>query len=287
LAIEPEELAAKPEEWVTLAATESTAPLASSTISDISELAGMGVRALVDGKEAAIGSVAFVSLLADLEESAIAAIDKVESKGASAVLLAYDNQILAILSIRDTLRAESRSLMQQLHTGNLSLETVMLTGDNLKTAQVIAAEAGVKRVHAGLLPEDKMDYIERERQNQGTVAFVGDGINDALALAAADVGIAMGAAGSDIALEVADVALMADHLGELPFFFKLSRKVILTIRISVAFTLAVKAAVMALAVVGLSQMWMAIAADVGMLLLVLLYGMRLAYLGKPKATAGV
>jgi Cd2+/Zn2+-exporting ATPase len=151
----------------------------------------------------------------------------------------------------------------------------MLTGDNLTTAQAICAEAGVDSVYAGLLPEDKMAHIARLSREQGTVAFVGDGINDALALAAADIGIAMGAAASDIALEVADVALMADSITELASFVKLSRRVMRTVRVSVAFTLAVKLAVAALAVLGLAQMWMAIAADVGMLLLVLLYCMRL------------
>ena len=261
-------------------------PAASIKVSEQIELAGLGITARVDGMPAAIGSRAFVNTLVDLDEQALTIVNQVESKGATALLLAVDDQAVAIFSVRDTLRAESPALMRQLHQGSTqAITTIMLTGDNLKTAQVIAQEAGVQRVHAGLLPEDKMEYIERLRQEHGTVAFVGDGINDALALAQADIGIAMGAAGSDIALEVADVALMADNIAELPWFFKLARKVMQTVRISVILTLVVKVSVMILAIVGLSQMWMAIAADVGMLLVVLLFGMRLGINRKPAQRA--
>ncbi|MDR2586836.1 MAG: HAD-IC family P-type ATPase, partial [Coriobacteriales bacterium] len=163
--------------------------------------------------------------------------------------------------------------------GAHGMHTVMLTGDNATTAQAIAREAGIEQVHSELLPHEKMERIEELKRQYKTVAMVGDGINDAPALALADVGIAMGAASSDTAIQVADVALMAGNIEVLPAFFRLARKVVSTIHVNIVFALAVKATVMVLAIVGIAQMWMAIFADVGVLILVLLYSMRLG-LGK-------
>jgi len=258
-------------------------------IQDVTELAGLGVTASLAERQTAIGSTRLISTLVDLDQRVFELIDSAESDGSTALVLVFDGDPLAVFRLRDTLRPDSKDLITTLQNEKHGLRTAILTGDNLRCAQAIANESGVTIVHAALMPEEKMEYIERLRLNYGTVAFVGDGINDALALSTADVGIAMGAAGSDIALDVADVALMADDIAALPAFIALAKRAMLTMYISVAMTLLVKALVMILAVIGLSQMWMAIAADVGMLILVLLFGIRIG-LGvektEPKSPVG-
>jgi Cd2+/Zn2+-exporting ATPase len=152
---------------------------------------------------------------------------------------------------------------------------VMLTGDNERTAAAIAAQAGLDDFRANLLPDEKVDTIEGLLAEYGEVAMVGDGINDAPALARATVGIAMGGAGTDQALETADVALMADALSKLPFAMRISRQTLRIVRQNIGFSLLVKAAFMALALPGLATLWMAVFADVGSSLIVILNGMRL------------
>jgi Cd2+/Zn2+-exporting ATPase len=153
--------------------------------------------------------------------------------------------------------------------------TVMLTGDNEATARAIAAAAHVDEVQAGLLPEQKVAAVEALLASHGTVAMVGDGVNDAPALARASVGIAMGAAGTDTALETADVALMADDLGRLPFAVRLSRRARAIIRQNVVLSLGIKAVFLVLAVAGVATLWMAVFADMGASLIVTFNGMRL------------
>jgi Zn2+/Cd2+-exporting ATPase len=153
----------------------------------------------------------------------------------------------------------------------------LLTGDNAETANAIAREIGVDEVRAELLPEDKVAAIEDLRRRYGTVVMVGDGVNDAPALATADVGIAMGAAGSDAALETADVALMADELLKIPYAVRLSRATVRNIRANIAFSLALKAAFLGLAVAGVATLWMAVVADMGASLIVIANGLRLLH----------
>jgi Cd2+/Zn2+-exporting ATPase len=152
---------------------------------------------------------------------------------------------------------------------------VMLTGDNEATARAIAAAAGVDQAQANLLPDQKVAAIEALLKEYEAVAMLGDGVNDAPALARATVGIAMGAAGTDTALETADVALMADDLSKLPFVVRLSRRTRVVIRQNVALSLAIKAVFFALALGGVATLWMAVFADVGASLIVTLNGMRL------------
>ena len=151
---------------------------------------------------------------------------------------------------------------------------VLFTGDRRATAEAVAAGLSLSDVQAGLLPEEKVRRV-RELAHSGPVAMVGDGINDAPALATADVGIAMGAAGTDAALETADVALMGDDLCRLPEVLSLGRRTLRTIQLNIGFSLVVKAAFFALAVAGLSNLWMAVLADMGASLAVTLYGLRL------------
>jgi len=239
----------------------------------ITERAGRGITGEADGRNIAVGSPSFAAERADLNADALVVIASIEQDATTALVVLFDDTPIGILGVKDVVRPESAQLLAQLaHQGK---RTVMLTGDNLTTATAIAQETGIALVHAGLLPEEKMDYVARLKQEYGVVAMVGDGINDAPALALADVGIALGAASSDTALEVADVALMANNIEELPALFRLARKVVSTIHTNIAFALIVKAAVMVLAILGIAQMWMAIFADVGVLILVILYSMRI------------
>jgi Cd2+/Zn2+-exporting ATPase len=152
---------------------------------------------------------------------------------------------------------------------------VMLTGDSIATARAVAAELGLDDYRAELMPEDKVAAIEELRRMYGSVAMVGDGINDAPALARADVGIAMGAAGSDAALETADVALMADELLKLPYALRLSRAALTNIKVNLAISLVLKAAFVVAAVTGVATLWMAILADTGASVIVVANALRL------------
>jgi len=176
--------------------------------------------------------------------------------------------------LRDELRPEAAAIMDELRQLGIK-HTIMLSGDRYEVAKEMANRAHLSECHAELLPEDKLDLLRTLKQEYGTVAMVGDGINDAPALALADVGIAMGALGTDTAVEAADVALMEDSLAGIPRLIKLSRKVLLTIYTTVGFALAAKLVVLGLTIAGITGMWMAIAADTGVLIIVMLYGMRL------------
>ena len=152
---------------------------------------------------------------------------------------------------------------------------VMLTGDNRAAAEALARELGVDETHAELLPHDKVEVVQKLREKYGTVAMVGDGVNDAPALAAADIGIAMGAAGSDAALETADIALMADELLKIPFAIRLGRTTLRNIHTNVALSLGLKAVFLVLAITGSATLWMAVMADMGASLLVIANSLRL------------
>jgi len=183
-------------------------------------------------------------------------------------------KVVGLIALADEVRPESASAMARLkHLGIGSL--VMLTGDNERVAEAVAAAAGLTGHLARLLPAEKTDAIRALQDRHGAVAMVGDGINDAPALAASDIGIAMGAAGTDTALEVADVALMRDDLSALPGLIGLGRRTMRTIYANVAFSILVKAAFLVLALAGTATLWMAVFADTGVSLLVILNGMRL------------
>jgi Cd2+/Zn2+-exporting ATPase len=178
------------------------------------------------------------------------------------------------IAVADTMRPGLPGLMAALQEVGIE-HTVMLTGDNEATGQAVASAAGVAQVQAGLLPGEKVAAIEALLDQYEAVAMVGDGVNDAPALARATVGIAMGAAGTDTALETADVALMADDLSKLPFAVKLSRRARAIIRQNVALSLGIKAVFLVLALAGVATLWMAVFADMGASLLVTFNGMRL------------
>jgi Cd2+/Zn2+-exporting ATPase len=241
---------------------------------DLVDVPGRGVRALVDGVAYSIGSPAFAGDEGALDEGAALRVEALESAGATVLVLFRDRVTLGLIAVADGLRPEAPGVVRRLLRDGME-HVVMLTGDNERTAAAVAARAGLTEHRARLLPEQKMDAVRELRSRYGTVAMVGDGVNDAPALALADLGVAMGAAGSDTALETADVALMAPDLHALPGFFELGRRTIAVIRANVAFSVATKAVVLVLAVAGYAPLWLAVFADMGVSLLVTLNGLRL------------
>jgi Cd2+/Zn2+-exporting ATPase len=200
-------------------------------------------------------------------------VPRLQSEGKTVVLVGTEEEIEGVLAVADTVRPEARRVVQALH--ERGIRTAMLTGDNERTARAVAEEVGVDSVHAELLPEQKVERIEELRED-GSVAFVGDGVNDAPALATADVGIAMGAAGSDAAIEAADVALLGDELTRLPYLVDLSRRAGGVVRQNVWGSLAVKAVLAVGIPLGYVSVVLAVlAGDVGMTTLVTGNAMRL------------
>jgi Cd2+/Zn2+-exporting ATPase len=202
---------------------------------------------------------------------------RVEALGASgqtAVLVAEGGTVAGVIAVSDRPREAARGTVELLrHQGVTSI--VMLTGDSEAAAYTVAAELGVDEVRAGLLPEDKVAAIEDLRRRYGTVAMVGDGINDAPALATADLGIAMGVVGTDAALEAADIALMADELQKIPYALRVSRTALRNIKTNLAVSLALKAGFVVAAVAGAATLWMAVVADTGASLIVIANALRL------------
>jgi Zn2+/Cd2+-exporting ATPase len=205
-------------------------------------------------------------------------LDEVGRAGRTAVLVASGHRAVGIISVADATRNGGREAVGRLRRAGVA-RVVMLTGDNERTAAAIGAGLGLDEWRAELLPADKVAAVEELRARHGAVAMVGDGVNDAPALAAADVGIAMGVAGTDAALETADVALMTDDLLAVPAVLRLGRITVRNIRTNIAVALILKALFLALAIAGLATLWMAVAADMGASLLVIANGLRLLHAG--------
>jgi Zn2+/Cd2+-exporting ATPase len=256
------------------AAEDSCSAASLASLTDFRDVPGRGVTAKIGGTAYAIGSAAFARETGALRDGAEGRIAEMEQRGETVLVLSRENEAVAVLSVADQVRPESREVIEGLRRAGIR-HFVMLTGDNERTAAAVAERAGVAEVRARLLPEQKVDAIRDLKAAYGTVAMIGDGVNDAPALAAADLGVAMGAAGSDTALETADVALMADDLRALPGFFGLGRRAVRNITQNVVFSVVVKLAVLVLAIVGKATLWMAVFADTGVALLVILNGLRL------------
>ena len=202
-----------------------------------------------------------------------ALLEPLERQGKSVVLLCAPSQVLALFAVADTLKASSQEAIAELH--QLGIKTCMLTGDNAHTAAAIALQAGIDEAHGNLLPEHKLAAIQTLQGNGQIVGMVGDGINDAPALAQANIGFAMGAAGSDSAIETADVALMDDDLRKIPAFIRLSRRTAAILKQNIALALGVKALFLLITLTGHATLWMAVFADMGVSLLVVANGLRL------------
>ena len=242
-------------------------------VEEFEAITGRGVRGRIDGKVYYIGNHRLA------EENRICGppveevLHRLEAAGKTTVVLSSEQEALVVLGVADTLRGDSVEALKNLHT--LGVRTVMLTGDNQTTAQAIASEVGIDDARGDLLPEDKLAAITALVERYGAVGMVGDGINDAPALARATVGFAMGAAGTDTALETADVVLMQDDLRKLPEFLVLSRKTAHILAQNIALALGIKALFFALALLGKATLWMAVFADMGASLLVVFNGLRL------------
>lgn len=205
---------------------------------DLVAVVGQGIRTTVDGQTIAIGNDRMVEgMNVPVPAPVRDHLDSLRGQGKTAMLVADEQHLLGLVAVADTIRPEARTVVEDLKRLGIS-RTVMLTGDNARVAEAIASDVGVDAVMADLLPDHKLESI-RELQKQGTVAMIGDGVNDAPALATADLGIAMGGGGTDVALETADIVLMHDDLGRVPFAIALSRRMRRTIRINLGLALAV------------------------------------------------
>lgn len=257
-------------------ASAAGSPSFSFAVTSSKEQTGNGVTAELSGETVAIGKPQFIQQLLNLKrlpEAIEAEVVAITDKGATCLLVSQGPVIVGALGLADTVRTTTKEALQELRE-KLHIKTVMLTGDARQVAAQAGEEMGFTDIAAELLPHDKVDYINKLEQDN-VVAFVGDGVNDAPALAASNLGISMGAAASDTALEVANVALLAGDLEQLPLFFKLSRQTMAVVKENIAFALAVKIIVLVLAMLGFVGMGWAIFADTGVTLLVALNGMRL------------
>lgn len=204
---------------------------------------------------------------------------ELQQSGKSVMAVFRTDVLVGIIAVADAIRTESPSIIGRLKEMGIS-STIMLTGDHPSTADAIGKEIGVSDIRAGLMPEDKLSAIRELQQQYGRVAMVGDGINDAPALAASTIGIAMGGAGTDAALETADIALMADDLEKLPYTIRLSRKTLRIIKENIMFALGLKVIALLLIIPGWLTLWIAIFADMGATLLVILNALRLVRVQK-------
>jgi Cd2+/Zn2+-exporting ATPase len=247
---------------------------------DFQSVSGKGARAIVDGEHIAVGNLRYY------EDMDIAGIEQVretmhtlQDEGKTSVIVARmdeehaSGQVLGVLAIADVLRRDAADVVQQLRANGIE-RIVMVTGDNDRVARAIGKEAGIDEIHAELLPEDKVRVI-RSLAQAGPVAMVGDGVNDAPALAAASVGMAMGAAGTDVAMETADVVLMGDQLERIPFALAISRRARSIILQNIIFALTV-IVVMVIAALGFNlPLPVGVVAHEGSTVLVVLNGLRL------------
>ncbi|MHB1428680.1 MAG: heavy metal translocating P-type ATPase [Rhodocyclaceae bacterium] len=242
-------------------------------LTDFVALAGRGVEALIDGRKMILGNHRLIEERGLCSAEIEARLSVHETQGRSVTLLASEQQVLAIFAVADTIKESSREALAELH--QLGVASVMLTGDNSATASTIAKQAGIDDARGNLLPEDKLTAIEEMQRRYGLTAMTGDGINDAPALARADIGVAMGAAGTDTAMEAADVVIMNDDLRRIPETIRLSRSVHSILWQNIVLALGIKAVFMVLAITGSATMWMAVFADMGASLLVVFNGLRL------------
>ncbi|RRV47191.1 heavy metal translocating P-type ATPase [Pseudomonas sp. p106] len=247
--------------------------LALSEVSAFAALAGRGVRGDIDGETYHLGNHRLVEELGLCSPQLEAQLDQLERQGKTVVLLLDRSGPLALFAVADTVKDSSREAIAELHA--LGIKTVMLTGDNPHTAQAIAAQVGIDRAEGNLLPADKLSTIEQLYAQGHRVGMVGDGINDAPALARAEIGFAMAAAGTDTAIETADVALMDDDLRKIPAFVRLSRQSAAILKQNIVLALGIKAIFLAITFAGMATLWMAVFADMGVSLLVVFNGLRL------------
>ena len=257
-------------------AEEENVSYSNVTVENFSSITGKGIKGSVNGSTYYIGSPKLFKELttSNFEENLEKKVTTLQNQGKTAMVIGTEREVLGVIAVADEVRESSKEIMQKLHQLGIK-KTIMLTGDNKGTANAIGNHVGVSEIQAELMPQDKLDFIKQLRSEYGKVAMVGDGVNDAPALAASTVGIAMGGAGTDTALETADVALMGDDLRKLPFTIKLSRKALNIIKANIIFAIGIKLIALLLVIPGWLTLWIAIASDMGATLVVALNSLRL------------
>jgi Zn2+/Cd2+-exporting ATPase len=241
---------------------------------------GKGARAdcvVCYDREHLIGKLPFIREEHAVEEEVIERVDALQREGKTSMVVSADGRVEGIIAVTDELKPESRAAVAELRS--LGVECVMLTGDHHAPAEAVAREVGIREVKAELLPEDKAAAIRELTAKYGPVAMVGDGVNDAPALALSAVGVSMGAAGSDTAIEASSVAILNDRLETIPFLVRLGRRAVSTIKFNTALAVATKLLFIVLALAGLSSLALAIFADVGVTVFVILNSLRLLKFG--------
>ncbi len=241
---------------------------------DFNAIAGRGAQGIVNGETVYIGNPRLFAELAVSMDSVAEYVDRLQSEGKTVMLVGTKGKFLGIIAVADEVRETSAKTIAALKQAGI-VHTIMLTGDNAATAAAIAAKVGIDEFRAELLPQNKVTAIQELVGKYGKVAMVGDGVNDAPALALATVGVAMGGAGTDTALETAGIALMADDLRMLPFTIRLSRRAFVIIRQNITFSLAIKLIAVLAVFPGWLTLWLAILADMGATVLVTLNSLRL------------
>ena len=227
----------------------------------------------MDGQRLVLGKHQLIEERQQCSPALEATMTEHEALGRTVSLLANDQGVLGWFAVADTVKASSQQAVA--HLQRLGVTPVMLTGDNAATARAVAAEVGITDVRGNLLPEDKLQAIQDMQKRYGPTGMSGDGINDAPALAQADIGFAMGGAGTDIAVEAADVVIMNDDLGRIAETIEISRRTHSVLWQNISLALGIKAVFLVLAVFGNASMWMAVFADMGASLLVVANGLRL------------
>jgi len=242
-------------------------------VTDFESITGRGVKGVINGTLYYLGNHRLVEELKVCGEHVESTLLPLEKEGKTAVVLATAEQALCVFAVADTVRDTSVEAVKELQ--EIGVTCVMLTGDNDTTAKAIATHVGIEDARGNMLPEDKLAVIEELRKRYGVVGMVGDGINDAPALAKSSIGFAMGAAGTDTALETADVALMEDDLRRIPLFIALSHKTGAVLKQNITVAIGIKAVFLVLNFAGLATLWMAVFADMGASLIVVFNGLRL------------
>lgn len=237
-------------------------------------LPGLGVEGQIDGAQIVCGTPRLFASRGTLSPEAAAAAQELAARGMSPVIVWRNGQSIGVLGVTDRPKADAARVMSDLRAQGVS-RVAMLTGDHDAAARATGSQVGVDDVRSAQLPQDKVAAVEELRHAHGAIAMIGDGVNDAPALAAADVGIVMGAMGSDAALETADIALMTDELPKVPYTLRLSRATLANIRVNVALSIGLKVAFVVMAVAGAATLWMAVLADTGASALVVANAVRL------------
>ncbi|MCX6545890.1 MAG: heavy metal translocating P-type ATPase [Acidobacteria bacterium] len=248
--------------------------VAPAQVTDFTILPGKGATGVIDGTQYWLGSHRYLEERAQETAAIHADLERLSSAGRSVVVIGNAGHVCGMIALADTIRPATRDAISRLRALGVR-HIVMLTGDNRPTAEAIATDAGILEVMAELLPEDKVRAVESLAAKYGSVAMIGDGVNDAPAMARATLGIAMGAVGSDVAIETADIALMSDDLAKVPWVIRHSRRTLAIIRQNITLSLGVKAVFVVLTLFGAASLWAAIASDMGVSLLVIANALRL------------